>query len=67
MNFDIKITKGAAFIAQDKNGEWWSYTHKPSIDIKAHKWNTGHPQRNNYRICNGYPPKDWTQELYIVE
>jgi hypothetical protein len=64
MLFNIPIDEDCKWIAQDKDGDWCGYDTKPKPILAYAHWNN----MDGYcmRLCKGYPPKDWKQELYEV-
>ena len=71
MTFEVKLPSWANWIAQDKNGTWFAFSHKPNPNVRCNEWDMPgqHFPNLDHRaelLCDSPKPKDWTQELYQI-
>lgn len=60
---EVRISPWAKWIAQDEDGTWWEFSEKPKASNSV--WDNYSAMVN--KIANGFPPKDFTKELYEVK
>ena len=63
MMIEIRLSEWAQYIAQDVNGDWWQYSHKPEAG-------PGHwisLDGKDEFLAKGPMPADWTKEIHEVE
>ena len=63
---EYEIPEWANWIAQDRNGEWWTFEDEPELFYWGW-WSASLYSRIKTRyICTEYKPTDFKQELYEV-
>ncbi len=65
MMFEVQLSDWARYVAQDADGAWYEYAHKPVRGGNYGVWCMKTSGYYSY-LCSGPPPADASQELYEV-